>query len=121
MRQKAGLNRSVLDAGLGEFRRQLECKARHYGRTLIVVDRWYPGSKTCSHCGHVLDTLSLGTRRWTCPSCRARHDRDLNAAKNIGAAGRVAARERLPGGAWAPLGPAGPPLCEYAGLAELAQ
>ena len=92
VRQKAGLNRSVLDAALGEFRRQLEYKAERYGRTLVVVDRWYPSSKTCSECGHLLDTLSLGTRYWTCPACRTRHDRDTNAAKNILAAGRVAAR-----------------------------
>ncbi|WP_435106335.1 RNA-guided endonuclease InsQ/TnpB family protein [Nocardiopsis synnemataformans] len=93
VRQKAGLNRSVLDAGLGEFRRQLEYKAARAGRTLVVVDRWYPSSKTCSACGYLLDRLSLGTRVWTCPSCRTRHDRDLNAAKNTLAAGRVAARE----------------------------
>jgi putative transposase len=92
VRQKAGLNRSVLDAALGEFRRQLEYKAERFGRTLVVVDRWFPSSKTCSHCGHLLNRLSLGTRSWTCPSCRTRHDRDHNAAKNILAAGRVAAR-----------------------------
>ncbi|WP_435105688.1 RNA-guided endonuclease InsQ/TnpB family protein [Nocardiopsis synnemataformans] len=90
---KAGLNRSVLDAGLGEFRRQLEYKAARAGRTLVVVDRWFPSSKTCSACGYLLDKLSLGTRVWMCPSCRTRHDRDLNAAKNVLAAGRVAARE----------------------------
>ncbi|MEU5853716.1 RNA-guided endonuclease InsQ/TnpB family protein [Nocardiopsis dassonvillei] len=97
--QKRGLNRSVLDAAPGEFRRQLEYKAERYGRTLVVVDRWYPSSKTCSKCGYLLDRLSLGTRSWTCPSCRTRHDRDLNAAKNVLAAGRVAAREAVSGDA----------------------
>lgn len=93
VRQKAGLNRSVLDAALGEFRRQLEYKAARAGRTVAVVDRWFPSSKTCSECGYLLTELSLGTRWWTCPDCRTRHDRDVNAAKNTLAAGRVAARE----------------------------
>ncbi|WP_150242102.1 RNA-guided endonuclease InsQ/TnpB family protein [Nocardiopsis quinghaiensis] len=93
VRAKAGLNRSVLDAGLGEFRRQLEYKAQRAGRVVAVVDRWFPSSKTCSECGYLLDRLSLGTRYWTCPACRTRHDRDVNAAKNILAAGRAAARE----------------------------
>ncbi|WP_150254199.1 RNA-guided endonuclease InsQ/TnpB family protein [Nocardiopsis deserti] len=100
VRQKAGLNRAVLDAGLGEFRRQLEYKAARAGRVLAVVDRWFPSSKTCSACGYLLDKLSLGTRSWTCPSCRTRHDRDHNAAKNTLAAGRVAAREAVSGDAW---------------------
>jgi len=52
-----------------------------------VVYRWYPSSKTCSACGHLLASLSLSTRTWQCPSCRTRHDRDINAAKNIVAAG----------------------------------
>ncbi|MFG1950992.1 RNA-guided endonuclease InsQ/TnpB family protein [Micromonospora sp. NPDC048830] len=54
--------------------------------TLAVVDRWYPSSKTCSVCGHLLATLSLGTRHWTCPSCGTWHDRDVNAAQNIAVA-----------------------------------
>jgi putative transposase len=52
-----------------------------------LTGRWYPSSKTCSACGHLLAELSLNTRHWTCPSCRTRHDRDINAAKNILAAG----------------------------------
>lgn len=85
------LAKSISDAAWGEFRRMLEYKAARAGRTLAVVNRWYPSSKTCSHCGHLLDRLDLSTRAWRCPSCRARHDRDVNAAKNILAAGRVAA------------------------------
>jgi putative transposase len=92
---KAGLNKSVLDAGFGEFRRQLEYKCERYGRTLIVVNRWYPSSKTCSACGHLVESLSLKTRHWTCPACDARHDRDYNAAKNILAAGLAVARTPL--------------------------
>ena len=64
-------------------------KCERSGRDLVVIDRWYPSSKTCSACGHLLAELSLGTRQWTCPSCGARHDRDLNAAKNILAAGQA--------------------------------
>ena len=86
------LARAVADCGWSEFRRQLEYKCRLYGRDLVVIDRWFPSSKTCSACGHVLAQLSLSTRHWTCPACRARHDRDLNAAKNILAAGRAVAR-----------------------------
>ena len=56
-----------------------------------MIDRWYPSSKTCSACGHLLAGLSLSTRHWTCP-VRARHDRDINAAKNILAAAPAVAR-----------------------------
>ena len=76
-----------------EFRRQLAYKCQRYGRELVVIDRWYPSSKTCSACGHLLADLSLKTRHWTCPSCGTRHDRDHNAAKNILAAGLAVARK----------------------------
>jgi putative transposase len=85
------LARAICDCGWGEFRRQLEYKCQRYGRRLVVIDRWYPSSKTCAACGHLLAELSLSTRYWTCPSCRARHDRDINAAKNILAAGLAVA------------------------------
>jgi putative transposase len=87
--------RVIADCGWGEFRRQLVYKCQRYRRQLVVIDRWYPSSKTCSACGHRLTALSLATRAWTCPSCRARHDRDINAAKNILAAGLAAARGSL--------------------------
>jgi putative transposase len=86
------LARVIADCGWGEFRRQLAYKCQRYGRELVVIDRWHPSSKTCSACGHLLAGLSLATRAWTCPSCRARHDRDINAAANILAAGLAAAR-----------------------------
>ncbi|WP_344575975.1 RNA-guided endonuclease TnpB family protein [Nonomuraea roseoviolacea] len=81
------LAKAVSDCGWGAFRRMLEYKAARYGRHLVVVDRWLPSSKTCSACGHLLERLPLGIRTWQCPSCGTRHDRDLNAAKNILAAG----------------------------------
>jgi putative transposase len=86
------LARAISDCGWGEFRRQLEYKCQRYGRRLVVIDRWYPSSKMCSVCGYLLAELSLGIRHWTCPSCGTRHDRDINAAKNILAAGRAVAR-----------------------------
>lgn len=86
------LSHAISDSGWGEFRRQLEYKCERAGRTLVVINRWYPSSKTCSACGHLLAELQLSARQWTCPSCRTRHDRDLNAAKNILAAGRAVAR-----------------------------
>jgi putative transposase len=85
------LARAIGDCGWGAFRAMLAYKAERAGRRLVVIDRFYPSSKLCSGCGHVLATLSLGTREWVCPSCGARHDRDLNAAKNILAAGRAVA------------------------------
>lgn len=77
------LARSISDVGWSEFRSMLEYKAERAGRHVAVVNRWYPSSKTCNACGHLLASLSLGTRRWTCPDCGTRHDRDVNAAKNI--------------------------------------
>ncbi|NKY33524.1 IS200/IS605 family element transposase accessory protein TnpB [Nocardia speluncae] len=89
VRAKAGLNRTVLDAA----RRQLEYKAERAGKRVVVIDRWYPSSKTCSACGHLLSSLKLSVRHWRCPDCGTRHDRDHNAAKNILAAGLAVARE----------------------------
>lgn len=68
---------------------QLEYKATWYGRTLVKIDRWYPSSKRCFDCGHLLDSLPLDIRQWVCPVCGVAHDRDINAAKNIVAAGQA--------------------------------
>jgi len=77
------LARAISCTGWAEFRRQLAYKCGRYGRELVVIGRWYPSSKTCSACGYLLAELSLGTRHWTCPSCGARHDRDINAANSL--------------------------------------
>lgn len=77
------LSKAISRTGWFEFRRQLEYKTERVGRDFRICNRWYPSSKTCSACGYLLDKLSLGTRHWTCPSCGTRHDRDINAAKNI--------------------------------------
>jgi putative transposase len=87
------LAKAISDSGWGAFRRMLEYKTAEAGKHLVVIDRWYPSSKTCSACGHLLAALSLGTRHWTCPTCGTRHDRDHNAAKNILAAGLAVARQ----------------------------
>jgi putative transposase len=84
------LARAISCTGWAGFRGMLDYKAQRYGRQVVAVDRWYPSSKTCSACGHLLDALSLGTRYWTCPGCGTRHDRDINAARNILAAGLAA-------------------------------
>ncbi|MGO9381434.1 MAG: RNA-guided endonuclease InsQ/TnpB family protein [Mycobacterium sp.] len=88
------LARAISDAGWGQFVRIIGEKADRYGRTVHSVSRWLASSKTCSAagCGRVLDELPLQIREWTCPACRAVHDRDHNAAKVILAAGRA---ERL--------------------------
>ena len=81
------LARSLSDAALGEFRRQLEYKTARNGVALRVVDRWYPSSKTCSNCGVVKAKLSLSERVFHCDACGISIDRDLNAAINIRVAG----------------------------------
>ncbi|MEG3918552.1 RNA-guided endonuclease TnpB family protein [Microcoleus sp. T3_A4] len=78
---------SISDASWGELVRQLEYKCDWYGRTLIKIDRWFPSSKRCGNCGHIMEKMPLNVREWNCPICGAHHDRDINAAKNILAAG----------------------------------
>lgn len=85
------LARAISDTGWGTFRSMLAYKAHTWGTHLIVIDRWYPSSKTCSDCQYLLSELKLSTRYWTCPGCGTRHDRDINAAKNILAAGLAVA------------------------------
>jgi putative transposase len=106
--------KAISDCGWGTFRRMLEYKAARYGRRVIVIDRWFPSSKMCSACGHVLAELSLGTRAWQCPSCGTRHDRDINAAKNILAAGLAVARGDPGHACGADVRHPGPPGCSRA-------
>lgn len=77
------LARSISDAGFHEFRRQLTYKAHMYGATVIVADRFYPSSKTCSCCGVVKSTLALSQRMFTCDDCGFEESRDVNAALNL--------------------------------------
>ncbi|MGW5489906.1 RNA-guided endonuclease InsQ/TnpB family protein, partial [Streptosporangium sandarakinum] len=80
--------RRVHDAGWSQFTAMLEYKAARHGRTFAKIDRWFPSSKLCSACGTVQDKMPLHVRSWTCP-CGVVHDRDVNAAINILAAGRA--------------------------------
>lgn len=81
------LAKAISNAAWGEMFRQLEYKAEWNGRTYFALDRFFPSSKLCSNCGHLLLELPLSVREWDCPVCLAHHDRDLNAAKNIKIAG----------------------------------
>jgi putative transposase len=80
------LARAISDAAWRELRAMLEYKCAWYGRELVVIDRWFPSSKLCGACGTVVARMPLNVREWTC-GCGTVHDRDVNAAKNILAAG----------------------------------
>ncbi|EIV90800.1 RNA-guided endonuclease TnpB family protein [Frankia sp. QA3] len=86
-----GLARAISDAAWGELRRMLEYKVGWYGRDLVVIDRFFPSSQTCSACGKIDGPKPLDVREWTCRQCGVRHDRDVNAAKMIPAAGLAVA------------------------------
>ncbi len=107
------LARRIADAGFGEIRRQVTYKTAWNGGHLVVADRWYPSSKTCSGCGTVKAKLALSTRTYKCTSCGLVLDRDLNAARNLAAiaaeattagsgpvAGRGADHKTAPAGRW---------------------
>ncbi|WP_327714396.1 transposase [Streptomyces sp. NBC_00490] len=83
------LARAISDAAWTQLRSMLEYKCAWYGRELVVIDRWFPSSKLCGNCGTVRGKLPLNVRTWTC-TCGAVHDRDVNAARNILAAGLAA-------------------------------
>ncbi len=87
MMKNRKLSAAIADASWSELVRQLEYKAAWYGRTLVRINRWFPSTKRCGHCGHVVDKLPLDVRKWDCPECGTHHDRDINAAQNILAAG----------------------------------
>ena len=81
------LSKAIADASWGEFVRQLKYKAEWSERTVVAIDQFFPSSKRCHCCGFTLPKLALNTRYWVCPECKTDHDRDVNAAKNIKAAG----------------------------------
>lgn len=83
------LARVLSDASLGTFRQMLRYKCEWYGREFRIAGRFYPSSKRCFDCGYTLEELPLSCRNWQCPNCGKEHDRDVNAAKNILAAGQV--------------------------------
>lgn len=81
------LSKAIADASWGEFVRQLQYKAEESGRSVVAIDQFFPSSKRCSGCGYIQPKMALNVRSWQCPECGADHDRDINAAKNIKAAG----------------------------------
>ena len=85
------LAKSVHDAGWATLARLLEEKAERYGRTVVRVGRWFPSSQICSACGVNDGPKPLSIRTWTCAACGVRHDRDVNAARNIRLEGRKVA------------------------------
>ena len=91
MVENHSLARAVSDASWFQFRGVLEYKCAWYGRELIAVDQWYPSTKTCSACGHVVAKMPLNVREWTCARCATVHDRDVNAGRDILAAGLAVA------------------------------
>ncbi|MEP0913771.1 transposase [Leptolyngbya sp. GB1-A1] len=83
------LARAISDAGWGEMVCQLEYKCEWYSRTLVKIDQWFPSSKCCGNCGHIIERLPLNIREWDCPHCGTHHDRDVNAARNLLAVGHT--------------------------------
>ena len=83
MMQNHKLSKSIQELSFYEFRRQLEYKCRWYKRQLIIIDRFYPSSKTCHNCGYIYKDLKLSQREWICPHCGKLIDRDYNASLNI--------------------------------------
>jgi putative transposase len=81
------LSQAISDVSWGEITRQLAYKCCWYGRNYIEIDRWFPSSKRCSNCGYIAEKMPLNVREWDCPDCGTHHDRDINASKNILAAG----------------------------------
>lgn len=77
------LSKSIGDASWGELVRQLTYKAGWYGRKVVKIDRYFPSSKTCNHCGYINEGLTLDQREWECPRCHEKLDRDVNASLNI--------------------------------------
>ena len=83
MKKGLNLGRSVSDIGWGRFTEILERLCGDHGKALIRVDRWYPSSKTCHHCGYIKEELDINDRTYICPGCGHIMDRDKNAAINI--------------------------------------
>lgn len=88
--QNRSLSKAISDVGWHQITLQLAYKAEWYGRDFVQIDKWYPSSKRCFHCGHIAESMPLTVRAWDCPSCGTQGiDRDVNAARNILQAGKA--------------------------------
>ena len=84
MMKNKKLSRDIADASWYKFYSYLEYKSKWYRRTVYKIDRWFPSSKTCSHCGYIIENMPLNIRKWDCPKCKTKSiDRDVNASINI--------------------------------------
>ena len=77
------LAKAIQEVGFYKFKTILQSKAFVNDKKVVLIDRYYPSSKTCYDCGYVYKDLTLNEREWACPQCGLIHDRDINAAKNI--------------------------------------
>lgn len=103
--QNRKLSRAIHEASWSTLVSMISYKCNFYARPFHQIDRFAASSKTCSCCGHELEKLDLGTRDWTCPSCGAQHDRDINAAINIKNLGQIDLYDQLiPSGATTEVG-----------------
>ena len=89
MMKNKKLAKHIADAAWHSFVLKVKYKAEWAGKYFAQLSQWFPSSKTCSCCGHKLESLSLAVRHWTCPGCKTLHDRDINAGQNIKAAGVI--------------------------------
>lgn len=87
MIRNPSLSKAIADASWSELVRQLQYKGEWAGRSVVAIDQFFPSSKRCSCCGFTMQKMPLDVRKWHCPECGADHDRDVNAARNIKAAG----------------------------------
>ena len=90
------LSEAIADAGWSELVRQLQYKGEWAGSSVVAIDQCFPSSKRCSCCGFTMKNMPLDVRKWHCPECGADHDRDINAARNIKAAGLAVLADREP-------------------------
>lgn len=77
------VNKAIDESNVYQFLTTLHNKSKAYGKVCYTIDRYYPSTKTCSHCGYINNDLTLDDREWICPICDTKHDRDINAAINI--------------------------------------
>lgn len=91
------LGTSTVDNGYRKFVAMIDYKMKERGKKLIEIERYYPTTKKCNYCGHIIDSITLKQRTWQCPNCRMIHNRDINAAINIRNRGIEIVKEKAGG------------------------